>query len=126
MVDLILREIERSDNESLRLKKDLIKDFIIEKFDNLSDQEDIIESFAQYEKEQMKKDMELFAQRNGLDGSVIMDLFSSYIFSGYVSDEKIRQELSAYKLSFLKIAKLVNEIHDFIIDMGKKYIAEGE
>lgn len=125
-VDLILREIERSDNESLRLKKDLIKDFIIEKFDNLSDQEDIIESFAQYEKEQMKKDMELFAQRNGLDGSVIMDLFSSYIFSGYVSDEKIRQELSAYKLSFLKIAKLVNEIHDFIIDMGKKYIAEGE
>lgn len=31
-VDLILRELERSDNESLRLKKEIMRQFILTKF----------------------------------------------------------------------------------------------
>ncbi|MBM6855842.1 type I restriction endonuclease subunit R [Mediterraneibacter glycyrrhizinilyticus] len=125
-VDLILREIERSDNEALRLKKDIMKEFILTRFYDLPEEADIMEAFTQFEKEQMRADMESFAYENGLDYDAISELFSSYVFSGRVSDEKIRQRLSAYKLGFLKMTKLVDEIHNFIEDMGKKYKAEGE
>lgn len=125
-VDLILREIERSDNEALRLKKDIMKEFILTRFYDLPEEADIMEAFTQFEKEQMRADMESFAYGNGLDYDAISELFSSYVFSGRVSDEKIRQRLSAYKLGFLKMTKLVDEVHNFIEDMGKKYKAEGE
>ena len=125
-VDLILREIERSDNETLRLKKDIMKEFILTRFYDLSEEADIMEAFTQFEKEQMRADMESFAYENGLDYDAISELFSNYVFSGRVSDEKIRQRLSAYKLGFLKMTKLVGEVHIFIEDMGKKYKAEGE
>ena len=125
-VDLILREIERSDNEALRLKKDIMKEFILTRFYDLPEEADIMEAFTQFEKEQIRADMESFAYENGLDYDAISELFSSYVFSGRVSDEKIRQRLSAYKLGFLKMTKLVDEVHNFIEDMGKKYKAEGE
>ena len=125
-VDLILREIERSDNEALRLKKDIMKEFILTRFYDLPEEADIMEAFTQFEKEQMRADMESFAHENGLDYDAISELFANYVFSGRVSDEKIRQRLSAYKLGFLKMTKLVGEVHSFIEDMGKKYKAEGE
>lgn len=44
-IDLILREIERSDNESLRLKKDVMKQFILTRFYELPDDVDIMATF---------------------------------------------------------------------------------
>ena len=41
-VDLILREIERSDNESLRLKKDVMREFILSRFYELPDDVDVM------------------------------------------------------------------------------------
>ena len=38
-IDLILREIERSDNERLRAKQDMLKRFVTEKFFSLSPDE---------------------------------------------------------------------------------------
>ena len=125
-VDLILREIERSDNEALRLKKDIMKEFILTRFYDLPEEADIMEAFTQFEKEQIRADMESFAYENSLDYETVSELFSSCVFSGHISDEKIRQRLSVYKLSFLKMTKLVGEVHNFIEDMGKKYKAEGE
>lgn len=49
-VDLILREIERSDNESLRLKKDVMREFILSRFYELPDDVDVMEAFEQFEK----------------------------------------------------------------------------
>ena len=44
-VDLILREIERSDNESLRLKKEVMRQFILTRFYDLPEDADIMEAF---------------------------------------------------------------------------------
>ena len=66
-IDLILREIERSDNEKMRYKKDIMKDFVTGRFFDLDPDEDIIEAYAQYEKERMQAFIEEFAQVNEVD-----------------------------------------------------------
>lgn len=124
-VDLILREIERSDNESLRLKKDIMKQFILTRFYDLPDNVDIMEAFSQFEKEQLKADMEEFAFSNNVDYMVVSDLFSAYVFSGSISDEAIRKRLTAYKLGLLKLTKLTKSIRYFVEVTYKKYKAEG-
>ena len=125
-VDLILREIERSDNESLRLKKDVMKQFILTRFYDLPDDADIMEAFTQFEKEQLQADMEEFAFDNQIDYAIVSDLFSSYVFSKTISDEEIRKRLTAYKLGLLKLTKLTKAIRGFVYDTYQKYKAEGE
>ena len=125
-VDLILREIERSDNELLRLKKDVMKEFILTKFYDLPEDADVMEAFTQFEKEQMQADMETFAYEQQIDYNVISDLFSAYVFSGSISDDEIRTKLVGYKLGLLKMTKLTKAIKTFVHDTYQKYKAEGE
>ncbi|MCI5805009.1 MAG: type I restriction endonuclease subunit R [Clostridium sp.] len=125
-VDLVLREIERSDNEALRLKKDIMKEFILTRFYDLPEDVDVMQAYEQFEKEQMKADIESFAYENGLDYDLVMELFSSYVFSGHLTDEEIRQKLAGYCLGLLKLTKLTKAIRIFIEETYKKYKAEGK
>ncbi len=125
-VDLILREIERSDNEALRLKKDIMREFILTRFYELPDEVDIMEAFEQFEREHLQADLEEFAYENHVEFGIVSDLFSAYSFSGTVSDEEIRRRLSAYKLGILQMTDLTKSIKTFITDTYRKYKAEGE
>lgn len=125
-VDLILREVERSDNESMRMKKDIMKDFILNKFYDLPDDADIMAAFTEFEKERLQADMELFAYENGIDYIVISELFHNYVFTRRISDDDIRKKLMAYKLGLLKITKLTKSIHLFVENTYKKYKTEEE
>lgn len=125
-IDLILREIERSDNESLRLKKDVMKQFILTRFYELPDDVDIMDAFDQFEKEQLQADMEAFAFDNKIDYEIVSELFSAYAFGGSISDEDVRQRLTQYKLGLLKLTKLSGNIKSFVKETYHKYRAEGE
>ena len=125
-VDLILREMERSDNESLRLKKDVMRQFILTRFYDLPEDADVMEAFIQFEKEQMQADMEEFAFENQIEYVIISELFSAYVFSGTISDDDIRKRLATYKLGLLKMTKMTKSIKLFVQDTYKKYKAEGE
>lgn len=125
-VDLILREIERSDNESLRLKKEIMRQFILTRFYELPYGVDVMEAFAQFEKEQMQAELEEFSYANSVSFDIMYDLFSGYAFSGNISDEQIRQKLASYKLGLLKMTKLTKAIHQFVEDTYKKYKADGD
>ena len=125
-LDLILREIERSDNESLRAKKEVMKAFIKTSFYDLSEDADIQQAFEEFEKEAEKAEIEEFATEHGVDVSVIDDIMTAYIFSGSISDEKIRKNLMNYHFGLLKITKLTSEIKQFVVSTYNKYRAEGE
>ena len=125
-LDLILREIERSDNESLRAKKEVMKAFIKTRFYDLSEDADIQQAFEEFEKEAEKAEIEEFATEHGVDVSVIDDIMTAYIFSGSISDEKIRKNLMNYHFGLLKITKLTSEIKQFVVSTYNKYRAEGE
>ena len=125
-IDLILREIERSDNESLRAKADIMKAFIELRFYELPEDIDIQKAFEEFEKEMLHADIERFAYESELDIQIISDLFTDYSFTGGISDESIRQRLESYGFGLLKLTKLTKEIKEFIRVTYNKYRAEGE
>ena len=124
-LDLILREIERSDNESLRAKKDIMSEFIMTRFYDLPEEADIVEAFEEFSQEHEKAEMEEFAYDHGLTFDTVQDIMTEYIFSGSISDESIRKRLMDYHLGLLKTTKLTREIKDFISMTYTKYKAEG-
>ena len=124
-VDLVLREIERSDNEVLRLKKDVMREFILTRFYELPDEVDVMEAFEQFEKERMQADIEEFSHESGVAYEVVSDLLSEYVFSSQISEEAIRRKLMGLHLGLLKMTKLTKDIRTFIEDTYKKYRAEG-
>ena len=125
-LDLILREIERSDNESLRAKKDLMTAFILTRFYDLSEDADIMAEFEEFMKDHEKAEIEEFAYDHGIDYDVVNDIMVEYIFNGSISDESIRKRLMAYHLGLLKITKLTKEIKEFVGQTYMKYKAEGD
>lgn len=125
-MDVILQEIERSDNESLRLKRDVMRDFIVSRFYELPESADVIEAFEQFEKEQMLASMESFATEHQIEEQIVMDLFSDYVFSQTISEDAIRKQLRQYQFGLLKMTKLTKSVKAFIEETYQKYRAEGE
>lgn len=125
-VDLILREIERSDNEALRAKADIMKAFIELRFYELPEEVDIQKAFEEFEKEMLQSTLERFSYDNELDVQIISDLFADFSFSGGISDESIRKKLEPYGFGLLKLTKLTKEIKEFITITYNKFRAEGE
>ena len=125
-VDLILREIERSDNEALRSKKDVMEAFIKTRFYELPEEADIQDAYEQFERETLQAEMEEFSYEKGIDYLIINDIFTDFVFTQTVSEEAIRKRLEAYHFGLLKMNAMTNEIKGFVTDTYKKYKAEGE
>ena len=125
-LDLILREIERSDNESLRAKKDIMAEFVRTRFYELSDDADVQAAFEEFEKERQQAEIEEFAYENGVDYVIINDILVDYMFNGQISEEAIRKRLQSYHLGILKVTALTGKIQDFVKATYIKFKAEGE
>ena len=125
-LDLILREIERSDNESLRAKKEMIKEFIRTKFYDLHEDADIQAAFEEFVKEKQKAEIEEFAYENNVDYAIVSDIMTEYAFNGQISEESIRKRYDRYHLGIRKMTELTEKTQNFIKDSYFKYRAEGE
>lgn len=125
-IDLVMREIERSDNDALRAKKDIMEAFIRTRFYELPDDADIQQAYEQFERESLQAEIESFAYDNGLDAKDVLDVFSEYTFGGNISEEAIRRRLSAYHMGLLKITKMTSAIKEFVVSTYGRYKAEGE
>ena len=123
---MILREIERSDNESLRAKQDVMKEFIETRFYELPEEVDIQQAYEEFERERLQAEIESFSYVNDIEVGIVTDIFTDYSFTGGISDERIRQKLMAYHFGLLKITKLTKEIKSIVVGTYNKYKAEGE
>lgn len=125
-IDLILREIERSDNEKLRYKQDIMKQFVKTKFFELDPDADIEIAFEEYEKEVLQKAVEEFAQEHNIDVQLVLELMNEYfVDEKSVDKETIRNKIQPLGLGLIKSTKLINDILFFIRDMYDKFTAEG-
>lgn len=125
-IDLVLRELDRSDNESLRAKRDVMKKFIETRFYSLPEDADIQKAYEEFEKEEMQAEIEAFSFEKEIDKNMIVEILTEYMFGGTISDEAIRQKLMTYRLGLLKTTKLTAEIKEFVANTYKKFKAEGE
>lgn len=127
-IDLILREIERSDNEKMRYKRDIMKAFVTERFFELDPDADIIEAYSEYEKEAMQADIESFAYENELTTDLVSHILHTYFMdTKSVTKESLRQDLTGFGIKgLLKITALINKIQEFLVDSYNKFTAEGD
>jgi type I restriction enzyme R subunit len=125
-IDLILREIERSDNEKMRYKKDIMKEFIKSRFFDLDPNEDIIAAYNEFEQEVLIADIEKFAEENGLSSNFISTILHQYfVNTKVVTKEFLRQELVSQGITgLLKVTSLINKILVFLEDSYNKFTAE--
>ena len=125
-IDLILRDIDRSDNEKMRYKSGIMKAFINRRFFNLYPEDDIIKEYEQYEKEVMETDVNEFAQTNDIAPEIVFSILNGYFVDDRsITKNKIRERLAVMQLPLLKQTKLINAIMVFIKDMYDKFTAEG-
>ena len=121
-IDLILREIEHSDNEKLRCKQEVLKEFIKTKFFELGPNTDIAAAFEKYEREILKNAVDQFASENQIDKNIVLEIMNQYFSDqNSITKEIIRNQIKNLKLGLLKSTKLINNIFDFIMDMRDKF-----
>lgn len=127
-IDLILREIERSDNEKMRYKREIMKSFVTERFFELDPDDDIIEAYNEYEKEALQADIESFSTEHALQAEFISKVLHTYFAdTKAVTKEILRKELIGEGVKgLLKITTLIDQIMEFLTDSYNKYTAEGE
>lgn len=126
-IDLILREIERSDNEKMRYKREIMKAFITERFFDLDPDADIIEAYNEYEKEMLQADIESFATENKLDVDFVSTILHKYFVDPKaVTKEYLRVELSKQGVKgLLKLTTFITELQEFMENSYNKFTAEG-
>lgn len=127
-IDLILREIERSDNEKMRYKRDIMKSFVTERFFEIDSDADIVEAYNEYEKEVLQADIESFSTEHGLSPDFTSKILHQYFMdTKTVTREYLRQELSKTGIKgLLKITLLIGKMLNFLNDCYNKFTAEGE
>lgn len=126
-IDLILREIERSDNEKMRYKRDIMKAFVTERFFELDPDDDIIEAYNEYEREVLQSDIESFSCENNLETVFVSRVIHEYfIDTKSVTKEYLRVELQRQGVKgLLRITEYIRRMNEFLEKSYNKFTAEG-
>ncbi len=121
-IDEIKREIERTDNEQMRHKAPIMKDFINSRFSNLDPTADVGEEYREFEKEALENSIVKFSEKHDLDAEFIRSVVDEY-FANKRSVTKIvlRERLADKKLPLIKQTAVINDIMAFVRDMYDKF-----
>jgi type I restriction enzyme, R subunit len=115
----IISELNRTDNPELRLKVDLLKEFLERVLPGLGPDSAIMHEYTDFENEARKKEIEAFAAQRALSPEFIGREVAEYEYSGITNSESILAALEDKK--FLEKMRLKNEILNFIISHVEKY-----
>ena len=126
-IDLVLREIERSDNEKLRLKANIMKQFVTERFFELDPDVDITTAYDEFEKEHFEKALYDFSDKTGIDELIIRDVVTSYMSSDVKpTREEMRQKLLPMHYGIVKTGKMIDYLSDFAEETRDRFSTEEE
>ena len=114
----ILRELDRADNEELRLKVELLKNFLDKVVPTLLPEDSIDEAYSKYNEEKREEEVEEFASEVGVEKENIKSYLSEYEYSGLVNQKEISDDIVA---PFLKKRNLVKKIKSFIFEHIEKF-----
>ncbi len=107
----IKQQLDRADNEELRLKVDLIKNFLDKVVPELTPDDSIDDAYSDFEEKERKKEIKDFSYEVGVAEDVIYEHISEYKFSGIIDNEAINDEIKA---PLLKKRKILKDMKAFI------------
>lgn len=124
-IDLILVEMDKSDNENLRQKRGLLRAFIEERFFKLKPDTDIFAEYTEFENKQMMKDVSAFARKNNLSQDIVRDILLQYMLdTASVTKNYLKDKLDTLDLDLIAMTKSIMIITSWCIEMYAKYTRE--
>lgn len=117
-IKLIKQELDHASDEKLRLKVELIHNFLDKIVPQLGTNVSILDEYSKYEEEVQEEEMNTFASEVGLEQSVLKEQVATYEYANIIEDSTIMDRLSG---SFLKKNKAIKAIKSFIHEQVAKY-----
>jgi type I restriction enzyme, R subunit len=114
----INEELDRADNEKLRLKVDLIKSFLNKVVPTMTNHDSVDETFNEFEQEERQKEIEAFAEEAGLEKAQLQSFIEEYEYSGIIKHQEISDII---KLPLLKKKRLLQRVFEFILEHTKRF-----
>lgn len=117
-IRFIEQELDHATDPKLRLKMELIKNFLHKVAPTLPAGVSVIDAFHRYEEEASEKELAAFAEVNGIGDDVLREQLATYEYSNYIEKQTIMDALPG---SFLKKSRAIKAITSFIRDFTEKY-----
>lgn len=111
-------EIDRADNEQLRLKANLLKEFLRKVVPTLTNADSVDDSYNAFEQEERTKEIAAFATEVDLPTEAIQRFVQEYEYGGLVNQQEISD---AVKLPFLQKRAMIQRIIEFITEHTKRF-----
>ena len=117
-VKQVEEELNRADNEELRLKVNLLKEFLHKVVPTLTNEHNVDDVYNDFEQQQREEEITIFANENALPKDVLQSFIEEYEYSGIMKKEAISDIV---KLPFMKKKKKVQEIVAFVAEHTERY-----
>ncbi len=114
----ILKKLENADNKDLRLKSDLIREFLNSIMPKLNEDDSIEENYYNFLGEQRRQAIINESKKYDIDIDLLNDIVSEYEYSGVLDTGLIKEKLDKPLIEKVKIIKAIKE---FIVDLIEKF-----
>lgn len=119
-IRFIKQELDHASDPKLRLKVELIKNFLDKVIPTLSSEESIIDAYHRYEDQMSQEELNNFASEVEINDHLLREQVATYEYSNLIDKGSIMDALSG---SFLKKNKAIKTITTFIQEYTEKYRA---
>ncbi|WP_297638014.1 type I restriction endonuclease subunit R [uncultured Clostridium sp.] len=117
-IEYILKELEKADNEELRYKVDLLREFLNRVVPEMNPTQSMDEALELFKEVKKEEEIQTLSTEVGLDKEKIKNYVDEYEFSGMIDTKDINSSL---KVSFKQKRTLASKIKTFIMDCAHKF-----
>lgn len=118
----IITELDRAENMDLRLKVDLLKEFLERVVPTLGENCDVDFEYSKFEAHKRIQEVNYFAEEVGLSADFISDSVAEYEYCGIINRKEISNEVKEkLKPKFLERKRKVEQVKNFVYDHVAKY-----
>jgi type I restriction enzyme R subunit len=115
----IRRILDTADDPTLRLKRDLIREFIDEVIPGLTEEDNIDEAYITFENAKREEEFNAFADNKAIDEEKLRHITSEFEYSGIVNNERLKELVDGMKLREKRKTKA--DITSFVEEVTEKY-----
>ena len=113
----IITELDRADSIDLRLKVDLLREFLQKVVPTLSKDDDVDLEYTKFEARRRIEEVNYFADEIGLSADFINESVAEYEYSGILNREVISNEVKdKLKPKFLERKRKVEQVKNFVYE----------
>ncbi|QQN54033.1 type I restriction endonuclease subunit R [Staphylococcus pasteuri] len=115
----IRRILDTADDPKLRLKRDLIKEFMDKIIPDLSEDENLDEAYITFENAKKEEEFNNFAGQKSIDEDMLKSITSEFEYSGILNNDKVKDLVSGMKLREKRQTKAA--VASFVEEVTEKY-----